>query len=165
MIDVEPHVDHRGYFARTWCAREFAEHGLSERMVQGSISFNHKAGTLRGMHLHSESFPQTRLVRAIQGSTYFVILDLRKDSSHFKKHESFTVEAESHRALYVPAGVALGYQTLEDDTLIYYLMPEFYTPEYETGVRWNDPAFDISWPTAERIIVDRDANYPDFRVD
>ena len=161
-VDIEPHVDHRGFFARTWCAREFAEAGLTDRMVQGSISFNKTAGTLRGLHYHAFEFPQSRLVRVVQGAAFMAVLDLRPDSPTYLRHDSLTIRASDHRAVYVGPGLALGFQTLEDDTLIYYLMPEFYDPVHERGVRWNDPAFGIEWPDADRIIIERDAQYPDY---
>ena len=161
-VDIEPHVDERGFFARTWCAREFAEAGLSDRMVQGSISFNKQAGTLRGLHYHAFEFPQTRLVRVVQGAAFMVVLDLRVDSPTYLKNHTLTIRASDFAAVYTPAGTALGFQTLEDDSLIYYLMPEFYDPQHERGVRWDDPAFGIEWPDAERVIKDRDASYPDY---
>lgn len=162
VVDIEPHADDRGFFARTWCAREFAQHGLCERMVQGSISHNKKAGTLRGLHYHAAQFPQARLVRVIRGNAFFAMVDLRPDSPTCLQHVAQTVHADDFRAVYTPPGIALGYQTLVDDTLIYYLMPEFYQPEHERGVRWDDPAFGIDWPDAERIIIERDASYPDY---
>lgn len=162
LVDIEPHSDERGFFARTWCASEFAAQGLRERMVQGSISFNNKAGTLRGLHYHAAPFAQARLVRVVRGAAFMASVDLRPDSPSYLRHVKVTVAADEHRAIYTPPGIALGFQTLEDETLIYYLMPEFYAPEYERGVRWNDPAFGIHWPAAERIIIARDASYPDF---
>ena len=162
VVDVEPHVDERGFFARTWCAREFAEAGLPDRMVQGSISYNKRAGTLRGLHYHAFEFPQSRLVRVVRGAAFMALVDLRRDSPTYLRHDALTIRADEHRAVFTPPGTALGFQTLVHDTLIYYLMPEFYEPAHERGVRWDDPAFGIEWPAAERVIKDRDATYPDY---
>ncbi len=162
FVDIEPHVDERGFFARTWCAREFAAAGLPERMVQGSISFNRRAGTLRGLHYHAFEFAQSRLVRVVQGAAFMACVDLRPASPTYLAKVEATLEAREHRAIFTPPGIALGFQTLVDDSLIYYLMPEFYEPEHERGVRWDDPAFAIDWPPAECIIIERDANYPDY---
>ena len=162
LVDVEPHTDERGYFARTWCAREFAAAGLRDRMVQGSIAFNLVAGTLRGLHYTAAAFPQARLVRIVQGAAYLAVLDLRRSSPTYLQHLEVTFDSADARSIYTPPGGALGYQTLAAETVVYYLMPEFYAPEHERGVRWNDPAFAIPWPDAQRTINARDAGYPDF---
>lgn len=164
IVDIERLADERGFFARTWCEREFEAQGLRSRMVQNSVSFNKKKGTLRGLHYHAAPFKQARLVRCVAGSAFAVIVDLRPRLTTFTQHVSVTLTAELHRALYVPPGLALGYQTLENDTEIYYQMPEFYDPVYERGVRWNDPAFGIQWPEDKRIILERDGNYPNFET-
>lgn len=161
-IDIEPHRDVRGYFARTYCSEEFRNAGIDKYLIQNSISVNDKAGTLRGLHYHAEEFPQTRLFRCITGRVFAAIVDLRRDSPSFLKSDTFELSQQNQTAIFVPAGVALGYQTLVDDTTVYYQMSELYEPEHERGVRWNDSAFDIQWPDADRIIIERDANYPDY---
>lgn len=165
LIDIDKLSDERGFFARTWCDREARAHGLRAPMVQCSISFNRKKGTLRGMHYHAAPFKQSRLVSCLRGSVFAVAVDLRPRSHTFLQNLSLALEAESHRAIYIPEGLALGYQTLEHNTEIYYRMTEFYDPTDERGFRWNDPAFDIQWPDDDRTIKDRDNNYPDFRLE
>jgi len=165
QVDIEPHRDVRGFFARTYCLQEFRDAGIDKSLIQNSISFNHAAGTLRGLHYHAAEFPQTRLFRCITGRVFAAIVDLRGDSPSYLRSDTFELSEQNQTALFVPAGVALGYQTLEDDTTVYYQMSELYDPDYERGVRWNDPAFDVQWPEAQRTIVDRDANYPDYVAD
>lgn len=162
LVDIEPQRDDRGFFARTWCAREFRAAGLCDSMVQGSVSFSRRKGTLRGMHFHAPEFPQARLLRPQAGAAFVVVLDLRPDSPAYLQHEAWRIEGDEFRAVYAPPGVALGFQTLQPDTLMYYLMPEYFEPRFERGVRWNDPAFGIGWPEDERTIIERDADYPDF---
>lgn len=161
-IDIDPHIDHRGFFARTYCAEEFLQSGIDKPLIQNSISFNHKAGTLRGLHYHAPEFPQTRLFRCLTGTVFTVVVDLRPDSSSYLTHETFELSQQNHAALFVPAGVALGYQTLDDATTVYYQMSELYDSQFERGVRWDDPAFNIQWPSADRTIIERDANYPNY---
>ena len=163
VIEPELLEDARGFFARTWCGREFETRGLVTRVAQCSTSFNKKRGTLRGMHYQAPPFAETKIVRCIRGSMHDVIIDLRTSSSTFTKHFGVVLTAENRKMLYVPAGFAHGFQTLEDDTEVFYQISEFYSSTYARGVRWNDPAFDIRWPADERTIVDRDRTYPDFR--
>ena len=163
VIEPKPLEDARGLFARTWCRREFEAHGLETRIAQCSTSFNKKKGTLRGMHYQAPPLAETKIVRCTRGSMYDVIIDLRPDSPTFMRHFGLVLTVENRKMLYVPTGFAHGFQTLEDDTEIFYQISEFYSPDHGRGVRWNDPAFGIRWPDDERIIVDRDRNYPDFR--
>ena len=162
IVDIERKCDDRGFFARIYCADEFAAVGLDRPMLQDSISYNRAASTLRGMHYHAAPYPQTRLVRCIAGSAFFVVLDLRPQSATSLGHRAFVLGADSYRALYVPTGCALGYVTLEADTTLLYQMPELYDPRYERGLRWNDPTFAIDWPVADPIMNERDATYDDF---
>jgi dTDP-4-dehydrorhamnose 3,5-epimerase len=162
VIEPEKIADQRGFFARTWCQRELAAHGLESQLVQCSISFNRKAGTLRGMHYQVAPCEETKIVRCTRGAVFDVVIDLRPHSPTFKRHVAVTLTGENHIILYIPKGFAHGFQTLEDDTEVLYQMSEFYAPEYARGVRWNDPAFAITWPAADRIINERDQSYPDF---
>jgi dTDP-4-dehydrorhamnose 3,5-epimerase len=162
IIEPEKHEDERGFFARSWCQKEFAEHNLNPRTVQCNISFNKRKGTLRGMHYQVAPRAEAKLVRCTQGAIYDVIVDLRLDSPTFKQHVAELLTSQDHKMLYVPEGFAHGFQTLEDDTEVFYQMSEFYAPQYARGVRWNDPAFGIEWPISEPIMVERDKNYLDF---
>jgi dTDP-4-dehydrorhamnose 3,5-epimerase len=162
LIEPERKEDHRGFFARTWCQKKFEEHGLNSKLAQCSISFNKKKGTLRGMHFQVAPFEETKLVRCTKGGIFDVIIDLRSNSETFKKHFSVILNEENRLMLYIPEGFAHGFQTLADNTEIFYQMSQFFSPEHSGGVRWNDPVFGIQWPADERIILDRDSNYPDF---
>ncbi len=162
LMDLEPREDERGFFARTWCERECGERGMNLRVAQCNVSFNKKQGTLRGLHYQAAPFQETKLVRCTHGAIYDVIVDLRSDSSSFKRHVAVVLSAGNRRTLYVPEGCAHGFQTLEDDTEVFYQMSECYSAEHARGVRWNDPAFGIEWPAADRIMADRDRTYPDF---
>jgi dTDP-4-dehydrorhamnose 3,5-epimerase len=162
LVEIERLADHRGFFARTWCAREMEAHGLVSRLVQCSVSFNKTAGTLRGLHYQAAPHGETKLVRCTRGAIHDVVVDLRPDSPTFLRHLAVTLSAESRAAVYVPEGCAHGFQTLEDDTEVFYQMSAFHAPEHARGVRWDDPAFAIAWPPAERIMSARDASYPDF---
>jgi dTDP-4-dehydrorhamnose 3,5-epimerase len=162
LIEPERKEDHRGFFARTWCQKEFESQGLNSQLVQCSISFNKKKGTLRGMHFQVPPFEETKLVRCTKGEIFDVIIDLRTNSETFKKHFSVILNEENRLMLYIPEGFAHGFQTLTDNTEIFYQMSQFYSPEHSGGVRWNDPAFGIHWPQDDRIIIDRDLKYPDF---
>jgi dTDP-4-dehydrorhamnose 3,5-epimerase len=163
IIEPQKLEDARGFFARTWSQREFAERGLESRPVEGNASFNKAKGTLRGMHYQVAPFAQAKLVRCSRGAIYDVIVDLRPASPTFKQWVGVELTESNGLLLYVPAGFAHGFQTLEDETEIVYQMFEVYAPEHAGGVRWNDPAFDIRWPDAERVITKRDQNYADFQ--
>jgi dTDP-4-dehydrorhamnose 3,5-epimerase len=163
LIELERREDSRGSFARAFCEREFSAHGLLTRFPQCNLSENQQRGTLRGMHFQNEPKPEVKLVRCVRGSVYDVVLDLRRDSPAYCQWIGIELTAENGRSLYIPAGVAHGFQTLEDNTALYYHMGEFYEPAVAAGVRWNDPAFHIDWPIAEPVLSDKDAAYPDYR--
>lgn len=162
IIDIEPIEDERGFFARTFCKREFEARGLERNFVQCSISYNKKRGTLRGMHYQISPYEETRIVSCIKGSIYDVVLDLRSDSDTFREWVSVELNDRNHRFLYIPKGCAHGFQTLEDDTEVYYQISEFYHPECARGVRCNDPAFKIDWPALTSVISARDETYSSF---
>jgi dTDP-4-dehydrorhamnose 3,5-epimerase len=161
-VDIEPNIDERGFFARTWCQKEFAERGLDSRLVQCSISFNKRKGTLRGIHYQAEPMPEAKLVRCTAGAIYDVVVDLRPQSSTFKQWIGVTLAAESRHMLYVPEGCGHGFLTLENNTEVLYQISEFYYPELARGVRWNDPVFNITWPGAVEVISERDLTFPDY---
>ncbi len=162
LIEPELISDERGSFARTWCAREFEERGLNPRLVQCNISVNRLRGTLRGMHFQREPHSEAKLVRCTRGAIYDVIVDLRLDSPTCRRWSAFELSADNHRQLYIPEGFAHGFQTLTDDSEVFYQMSQVLHPESATGVRWDDPAFGIRWPVVERrILSPRDASYPD----
>lgn len=163
VIQSERREDDRGFFARTFCVEEFGNHGLDTKVTQCSTSFNRFMGTLRGMHYQVKPFEEAKLVRCTIGSIYDVIIDLRPNSDTYKQCCSVILSAVEGNMLYVPEGFAHGFQTLEDNTEIFYQMSQFYSPEHARGVRWNDPVFGIEWPMANRIMIDRDRTYPDFR--
>lgn len=165
VIDVEKLEDKRGFFARAWCEEEFAARGLVDRMSQASVSYSKKKGTLRGMHYQAPPCKEVKLVRCIRGKTFSVLVDLRPDSATFKQYFATELDPQSYRAIYVPWGIAHGFQTLKDDTEVFYQMSEVYDPDCARGVRWNDPAFGIKWPPDERTILERDNTYPDFDPD
>ena len=162
VIEPEPLADGRGLFARTWCRNEFAARGLETRIAQCSTSLNPTRGTLRGMHYQVAPHAETKLVRCTRGALYDVIIDLRPGSPTFTRHFGVVLTADNRTMVYVPAGFAHGFQTLEDGTELFYQISEFHASEAGRGVRWDDPAFGIRWPDAERIIAERDRAYPDF---
>lgn len=162
VIEPERLEDERGFFARTWCKREFESHGLGTQWAQCSISFNHKKGTLRGMHFQAAPHAESKLIRCTRGSIYDVIIDLRLDSPTCTQWIFVEMSAQSSKMIYVPEGFAHGFLTLEDDTEVFYQMSEFYAAECAGGVRWNDPTFGIVWPAEVRVINARDNNFPDF---
>lgn len=165
LIEPERKEDQRGFFARTWCQQEFQDHGLNSKLVQCSVSFNNKKGTLRGMHFQVAPFEETKLVRCTKGEIFDVIIDLRRDSQTFKKYFSVVLNEENRLMLYIPPGFAHGFQTMTDNTEVFYQMSQLYSPEHARGVRWNDPLFGIQWPSQDkRIIIERDLNYPDFSL-
>jgi len=164
IIEIDQIEDDRGSFARSWCQREFAEHGLNSSVVQCNISFNRKKGTLRGMHYQSKPFEEAKLVRCTRGAIYDVIIDLRENSPSFRKWFAVELSEKNQRMLYVPECFAHGFQTLEDNTEVFYQMSEYYYPEYSRGIRWDDPLFSIEWPEEEGIISEKDQEYPDFAL-
>lgn len=160
LIEPEPISDERGFFARTYCRNEFAEMGLNPNLVQCNISYNKMSGTLRGMHFQKAPYAEAKLVRCTQGGIYDVIVDLRNDSETFRQWFGVELTAENKNALYIPEGFAHGFITLKDDTEVLYQMSEFFHAECSSGVRWNDPAFMITWPRSISVISERDQNYP-----
>ena len=162
VIEPERNEDERGFFARTWCAEEFAAHGLNPRLVQCSISFNKRKGTLRGMHYQVAPYEEAKLVRCTKGSIFDVVIDLRLRSATYTKHVSVVLSQANRNMLYIPEGLAHGFQTVEDETEVFYQMSQVFHPESAKGVRWNDPAFGIQWPPGDRIISARDQQYGAF---
>ena len=162
IIQIQRLEDDRGFFARTFCQREFQENGLNPRLVQCNLSFNKIKGTMRGMHFQAAPHQEAKLVRCTQGAIQDVIIDIRPDSSTYLKHFSVNLNADEHNALYVPEGFAHGFLTLEPETYVFYQMSEFYEPGFGRGFRWNDPVFNIEWGGAVNAISERDANYLDY---
>src|SRR5215208_65309 len=165
IVDINKLEDERGFFARTFCQTEFAEHSMNTHIAQCNVSYNKKKGTFRGMHLQVTPFQETKLVQCTAGAIYDVIVDLRPESSTYLKHIGITLRAQEYRMLYIPEGFAHGFLTLEDDTNVFYQMSEFYAPECARGFRWNDPSFGITLPKEVEIISERDANYPNYSMD
>jgi dTDP-4-dehydrorhamnose 3,5-epimerase len=163
VIELDKLQDQRGFFARTWCEKEFAEHGLTPVVHQVNASFNIKKGTLRGMHYQTSPYQESKTVRCTRGAICDVIIDLRKESPTFKHWIGVELTADNYKMLYVPEDFGHGYITLEDNTEVTYQVSEFYTPGAEKGIRWNDPTFDIHWPETVQVISDKDANWEDFR--
>lgn len=163
IVEPEKREDERGFFARTWCQKEFRDYGLNTSVVQCNISFNKRKGTLRGMHFQTPPYEEAKLVRCTMGAIYDVIIDLRPDSDTFKKWFALELSSENRKMLYVPEGFAHGFVTLTDNTEVFYQMSQYYHPEYAAGVRWDDPAFNISWPEDVKVISDKDRSYPDFK--
>ncbi len=164
IVGIEPQVDARGFFARTWCAREFAAHGLPAHMVQTSFSHNVRSGTVRGMHVQLPPSKEGKLVSCARGRIYDVLVDLRPDSPSFLRHFGVEIGSDVHDAVFIPPSVAHGFQTLADETQVLYQMTDYFAPEQAFGFRWNDPAFAIRWPLEETVILSRDRDYPDFDV-
>ncbi len=162
LIEPERRQDERGFFARIWCLREFETKGLPTNWVQCNISFNKMKGTLRGMHFQSFPFEEDRLVRCTMGAIYDVFIDLHPLSPTFLKWSSIELTADNRKMVFIPKGFAHGFQTLSDNTEVFYQMGEFYNPAQATGIRWNDPLFAIKWPIEPSIISARDQNFPDF---
>lgn len=165
VVDLEPKTDERGFFARAFCSEEFAARGLCSTFPQANISWNERRGTLRGMHYQRAPFGEPKIVRVTRGRIYDVALDLRESSPTFRRWTAVELSAENRRALYLPEGIAHGFQTLEDDSEILYWMGERYVSDSAAGVRWNDPAFAIDWPIEPPIVSDRDASFADFPAD
>jgi len=163
VVEIDANRDHRGYFARTWCADEFADKGLLGQVVQASVSHNNKRGTVRGMHMQLPPSRESKLVRCTRGRIYDVIVDLRPGSTTYLQHFGIELTAISHAALYVPPSMLHGFQTLEDHSDVFYQMTDRYAPELSFGARWDDAAFQIAWPLAEELVIaERDATYADF---
>lgn len=162
IVDIEPHTDERGFFARTFCVREFEEHGLNSAIVQCNISSNIKAGTVRGMHFQKEPVSEAKLVRCVRGAIHDVIVDLRPQSPTYRHHFAVELNVDNQRALFIPKSFAQGFQTLAYETDVEYQMSEFYTPGSGCGYRYDDPAFAIHWPLPVTIISKQDLDWPPF---
>ena len=163
VVEADSIADERGFFARWWGADEFAARELVGRFSHSSLSYNRRKGTLRGMHYQAPPFAETKLVRCIRGAVFDVAVDLRHDSPTFRRWLGVELTADNRSAFYIPAGCAHGFQTMTDDAEVLYMIDAPYSPEHGRGVRWNDPAFGITWPPENaRIMNARDAGYPDF---
>lgn len=162
LVLPERHEDHRGFFARTFCREEFAEHGLATTFAQCNISYNQAKGTLRGMHFQKAPFGEAKLVRCTSGGILDVIVDVRRGSPTHLMYYSAELTADNRAALYVPKGFAHGFLTLAPETEVFYQMSDPFVPGHDRGLRWNDPAIGISWPFEPSVILERDANYPDY---
>jgi len=161
LVDLQRINDERGFFARSFCQEEFAALGLKTGVAQCNISFNRLKGTLRGMHFQLPPKAEAKLVRCTRGAIHDVIIDLRPASVTYCQWISVELTGANHRALYIPEGFAHGFQTLEDDSEVFYQMYEFFAPQYASGVRWDDPAFGIEWPLTNPIISEKDLSYHD----
>jgi len=164
LIEPELITDERGFFARSFCKEEFQKHGLEIDIVQCNLSYNKKKGTLRGMHYQVPPFEEVKIVSCTKGSIYDVVVDLRRGSATYRNWHAVEISADSYHMLYIPKGCAHGFQTLEDNCIVYYQMGEYYHPEYPRGIRWNDPAIGIVWPIPAGIISVKDQNYVDFEL-
>lgn len=165
IIELKRLEDERGFFARSFCQREFIEHGLDPCVAQCNISYNKSKGTLRGMHWQEAPYAEAKLVRCTRGAIYDVIADLRSGSPTFLKWMGIELSAENRNALYVPKGFAHGFLTLMDDTEVFYQMSEFYVPEAARGFRWNDPRINIVWPEKINVISAKDQALPEYPLD
>lgn len=165
IIDIHRLEDERGFFARTFCQKEFLEHGLNPRLAQCNVSYNRQKGTWRGLHIQVQPFQEAKLVQCTAGEIYDVIIDLRPHSRTYLQHLGVTLNAQDYRMLYIPEGFAHGFLTLTEEVNVFYQMSEFYAPESARGFRWNDPALGIQLPEEVRVISERDASYPDFSPD
>jgi len=164
IIELEPLEDERGFFARSFCLEEFKKNGIDFNIVQCNISYNKSKGTLRGMHYQIKPYEEAKLVSCTSGAIYDVIIDLRPDSPTYCQWFAVELTEENYKMLYIPKGFAHGFQTLEDNTVVFYQMSEFYYPECARGVRWDDSTFEIEWPLSEQVMSKKDLSYPDFRV-
>ena len=162
IIELDRLEDERGFYARGWCSREFADHDMSLPFVQANMSFSKYKGTLRGLHYQKQPHYEAKLMRCINGSIYECIIDLRPESTTYRKTFGLELSADNRKMLYVPGGFANGFLTLLDNSEVFYQVTEFYHPESETGVRYNDPAFGIEWPITPVIVSDKDQNWADF---
>ncbi len=165
IVEIDPHEDERGFFARTWCRQEFGEAGLPSRNVQCSISRNRGRGTMRGLHFQLPPSGEGKLVRCTRGALFDVIVDIRSTSPRFLEHLSVELTADNCRAIYIPPGCAHGFQTLEGDTDVFYQMTDVFAPDLGAGLRWDDPELAIDWPIGKPIMNERDRTYPDLDRD
>lgn len=164
VIKIEKYADERGFFARGYCEKEFQEHGIPFDIVQANIGNSKGKYTIRGLHYQLEPHAEAKLVRCVKGKLFDVIVDVRPDSSTYKKWLGVELTEDNHTMLYVPKGCAHGYQTLTDETEVFYMVSAFYAPEAERGIRWNDPAFNIEWRESENIVIsDKDSGWNDYK--
>jgi len=164
IVEPKKIEDERGFFARSWDKKIFEEKGLNSNLVQCNISFNKKKGTLRGIHYQIHPYAEAKLIRCTRGRVFEVLIDLRKTSKTFKKWIGIELNSNNHTMLYVPEGFALGMQTLEDNTELFYQMSQVYMPQYAKGIRWDDRTFNISWPEKITVISKKDLSYTDFHL-
>jgi dTDP-4-dehydrorhamnose 3,5-epimerase len=162
LVDCDVFPDARGLLARAWAPDEFRARGLETHIAQSNLSFNHRRGTLRGMHYQAPPFQEVKQVRTIRGAVLDVVIDLRPDSPTFRQWVGVELSADNRQMLYIPRGFAHGYQTLTDAAEVMYFVSAPYSPPHQRGVRWNDPAFGIDWPQEPTAIHERDATFPDF---
>lgn len=162
-LELEKHSDQRGFFSRVWCRNEFEEHGLVSEVVQANLSHTRVKGTIRGLHFQKHPHGETKLIQCTLGAIFDVIVDLRPDSPTYMRWLSEELSGENYKMVYVPKGCAHGFQSLADNTEVYYLVSAFYAPEAEGGVRYDDPAFEIDWPLPVTDISEKDRNWPDYQ--
>jgi len=163
IIELRKIEDERGFFARAWCQKEFTANGLNPCLLQCNLAFNKARGTIRGMHYQAPPYQEAKLVRCTRGAIYDVIIDLRPDSQSYLKWIGVELTEDNHAMLYVPEDFAHGYQTLTNNAEVFYQVSQFYSPEFERGVRWNDPVFGIDWPETENYVIsEKDKNHPDY---
>jgi dTDP-4-dehydrorhamnose 3,5-epimerase len=162
VVEIEKREDERGFFARTWSEETFRAHGIYFSPAQSSVSHNRLKGTLRGIHYQVAPFQECKLVRCTRGSIFDVIIDLRQDSPTYKRWFAAELTAANYRMLYIPKGFAHGFQTLMDDTEVLYIMEDEYRACAERGIRWDDPAIAIAWPSNVSVISEKDRRWPDF---
>ena len=161
IIELEKFTDDRGFFARGWCAKEFEANGIAKPFVQANVAYTKKRGTIRGLHYQVSPYEESKLIRCVKGALYDIIIDLRKESPTYKQWMGVELNEDNYRMLYVPEGFAHSYQTLEDNTEVFYPVSAFYHPAAERGIRWNDPAFSVTWPITENVILsEKDQTWP-----
>lgn len=165
LIEIKKLEDDRGFFGRSWCRREFEEHGLNADICQMNTSLTLKKGTIRGIHYQVDPYQETKFIRCTRGRVYDVIVDLRVDSPTFLQWIGHELSADNYKMVYVPENFAHGLLSLEDNSEVYYPVTQFYTPGAERGIRWNDPALDIKWPINVEIVSEKDSNHPDFNIE
>jgi dTDP-4-dehydrorhamnose 3,5-epimerase len=162
IVEPEKIIDDRGFFARVWCKKEISSKGMNPKIVQANIGYNKKKGTLRGLHFQTKPYQEVKIIKCTRGAIFDVIVDLRKKSPTYMQWEGFELSENNRKMVYVPKGFAQGYLTLADDTEIFYLTSEFYSPEHARGIRFNDYAFKIAWPLKINVISNNDKDWPDY---
>lgn len=160
VVDIEPREDERGFFARAYCAEEFGDQGLEPAVLQANLSFNRRRGTVRGLHYQTAPALERKFFRCIRGATYHVIVDMRADSDTYGRWTGVELSAENRRGLYVPGSCAAGYQALTDEAEVLYLVSEYYSPDHERGLRYDDPAVGIEWPLTPVDVSEKDRAWP-----